>query len=673
MKKKKKIFSILQKIISYHDYLYYVLDHPLISDVEYDFLVSKLNKKKKNNFLFVKNIRNDYDRDKLLQQLKWGNHLYPMLSLKSIFQINSFLNFYNKITERLNHYKKINFFCDVKFDGLALSLLYRKGFLVRALTRGDGICGEDVTENARMIQNIPQYLLGDDYPELLEVRGEVCMLKQDFNRLNLSLKKKKKKTFSNSRNAAAGSIRQKNPIVTKKRKLFFYCYSGYIFDNTLIMYNHSDQLKYLHQCGFHISKYILLSCDCKSILDFYYFIEKIRNLLAFHIDGIVIKLDSIELQQLIGYNTKFPKWAIAIKFISKESKTQLISVHYQIGRTGIVTPVGYVKPVILSGVIIKKVSLYNKNELNKLDLHMYDTVLIKRVGDVIPRICSVFIKKRLHNTNKICFPQYCTSCNSLLQYNNNTNIIQCIAGENCISQCVKNIEHFFSKEALYVQGLGYKIIKKLFDNKYIKNVLDCFKLDVIILSKLKFLGYQSAIKLVYEIEKCKHTTLGRFIYALGIDSIGLENATFIADYFGSIKKIMNCSIHELRDIRNIGSITANNFLHFIRNNKKKLYINQLINEIGITFLNKIKIVHQEKSIFFLNKKIVLTGKFLNWSRKEITTHIVHLGGIVCSSVSSRINYLIVGQNPGSKIQKALKYNVKIIKESEILDLILKKK
>lgn len=673
MECKKKNFFILQKIISYHNYLYYVLDHPLISDGEYDFLVSKLNKKKKNNFLFSKSIRNNSEMDTLLQELKWGNHLYPMLSLKSIFQINSFLNFYNKITEKLNHYKKINFFCDVKFDGLALSLLYRKGCLVRALTRGDGICGEDVTENARMIQNIPQCLLGNDFPELLEVRGEVCMLKKDFNKLNLSLIKKKKKIFSNSRNAAAGSIRQKNPLVTKKRKLFFYCYSGYILDNTFMMHNHSDQLKYLHQFGFHISKYILLSCDYKSILDFYYFIESIRNLLSLHIDGIVIKLDAIELQQLIGYNTKFPKWAIAIKFISQEAKTQLISVHYQIGRTGIVTPVGYVKPVVLSGVIIKKVSLYNKNELNKLDLHMYDTVLIKRVGDVIPRIYSVFINERLHNTTKICFPQYCTSCNSLLQYNNTTNIIQCIAGKNCISQYIKNIEHFFSKDALYVPGLGYKIIKKLFDNKYVTNILDFFKLDVIILSKLKFLGYQSAIKLVYAIEKCKYTTLSRFIYALGIDSIGLENATFIADYFGSIKKIMHCNIRELRDIKNIGSITANNFLHFIQDNKKKLYINQLIDKIGIIFLKKRNIVRYEKNIFFLNKKVVLTGKFLNWSRKEITTHIVDLGGIVCSNLSSKINYLIVGQNPGSKIQKSLKYNIKIIQESEILDLLLEKK
>lgn len=667
---KKKILY-LYKLLHYHDYLYHVLNMPIISDEEYDFLVKKINFLKKKNIIFFNEIKSSFIKLNKICDIYKNKHVKPMLSLDNTFDVNGYIKFHNNIKYCLKN-KNIKFFCELKFDGVALSLLYRKGILVRALTRGDGIYGEDVTKNAYVINNIPIVLNDSTVPELLEIRGEVCMLKKDFNDLNNFSIKNNKKVFSNTRNAAAGSLRNQDISITKKRKLFFFCYECNIISDIKIFKNHSEQLNMLSNLGFCISQYILLSSNLNKILNFYYLINQIKDFLSLNIDGIVIKVNSLILQKKIGYGNKFPKWAIALKFNSKYAKSKLLSVTYQVGRTGIITPVANLFPTLLSGVMIKKASLYNKNEINKLNLFINDSVIIHRIGNVIPKIKSVIINDRMNDAKKILFPKYCPSCNSLLYNNKNYTIIQCLAGNNCLEQRRKYIEHFFSKNALYAEGFSSKIISKLVLNKYIYTPLDCFKLNVQILSKLKYFGIKSATKIINSINNCKNTTLSKFIYALGIPEIGLEHSELIANYFGSLNKILHCSIYELKKIKCIGDICSSSFLNFFSYQRNINNINKLIKEGKIKFINfKKKNIKIKKNILF-KKNIVITGKFKNFLRKELINKLIHLGGIISNNISKKTNFLIVGSNPGNKIIKASNLNIKIILEEEINKVLFKK-
>ncbi|CAL4042019.1 DNA ligase [Buchnera aphidicola (Takecallis arundicolens)] len=663
----KNRFLDLYKLLRYHDYLYHVLNIPIISDSEYDFLFKKFYSLKKK-YVYLENIVKNYDsKFPKVNYCKFNNHFTPMLSLENTFDINGYIKFHNNIENNFNH-GNIKFFCELKFDGVALSLLYRKGILIRALTRGDGYSGEDVTKNAYVINNIPINLIGDKIPELMEVRGEVCMLKKDFQNLNTLSKRNSQKIFLNTRNAAAGSLRQKNILITKKRNLFFYCYGCNIISNIKIYSTHSDQLNMLRNFGFSISQYILLTSNINKILNFYYLIQKVRNFLSLHIDGIVVKVDSLAVQNKIGYTNKFPKWAIAIKFVSHSAKTKLLSVDFQIGRTGIITPVANLTPILLSGAIIQKASLYNKNTIEKLNLCINDTVVVHRIGDVIPKIKSIVIYDRLHNAKNINFPKYCPSCRSLLYNNENNTIIQCLAGVNCIDQRKKQIEHFFSKHGLYAKGFSIGIITHLMFHRYIRTPLDCLKLQFEELLKLKYFGKKSAYNVIDTLKQCKKTTLSRFIYALGISEIGVENANLISKYFGSLDKVINCTLHELQQIKNIGNICSNNFFNFMRDKNNIKYIMQLIKQGRIIFINKNKVFIPHQETIFLDKTIVLTGKFTICSRKSIINIILNLGGNIINHITKKTSILIVGNNPGNKVVYASTLNIRMILEDELINI-----
>ncbi|QCI25857.1 NAD-dependent DNA ligase LigA [Buchnera aphidicola] len=664
---KKKIFY-LYKLLHYHDYLYHTLNMPIISDTEYDFLSNKLYILKNKYVQLYYVVKKTFFKSTRLNIIKKNSHFTRMLSLDHTFDINGYMKFHQNIRNRFNHLN-INFFCEVKFDGVALNLLYRKGKLVRALTRGDGVSGEDVTKNAYVVNNIPLVLKGiKEIPELIEVRGEVCMLKKDFLQFNSIALKNNDKFFSNTRNAAAGSLRQKNISITKKRKLFFYCYGCNIISNFKEYETHSKQLNMLYNLGFSISPYILLSHKLNNILKFYYLMEKVRNFLSFNIDGIVVKVNSIARQNILGITNKFPKWAIAIKFLSKSEKTRLLNVEYQIGRTGLITPVAHLEPILISGVIIQKASLYNKNELDKLDLHIYDTVIVYRAGDVIPKIQSTVLHLRPKNAKKVIFPKYCPSCFSLLHIHHSNVIAQCLAGLNCLAQRIKIIGHFFSKDALYVENFSLGIITQLVLQKYIKIPLDCFQLTINLLSGLKYFGVKSATKIIFGLQKCKKTTLSRFIYALGIPEIGLENAEIIATYFGSLSNVLNCTLHQLKKIKNIGVICANYFFDFIRSKKNILYIMQLVQIGGIILSSDENKLFYNKNNVLFNKKIVVTGKFINFNRQQIIDKIVSFGGVIMKNISSKTNLLIVGSNPGNKVHRAIHFDVKMISEGELFDI-----
>ncbi|WP_343128237.1 NAD-dependent DNA ligase LigA [Buchnera aphidicola (Takecallis taiwana)] len=660
----KNRFLDLYALLCYHDYLYHVLNMPILSDLEYDFLLQKFYSLRKK-YVYLTNVVNN--NGSVFPQLNYdtcNKHYTPMLSLENTFDVNGYIKFHNNIKNNFIDLK-VNFFCELKFDGVALSLLYQNGKLIRALTRGDGVFGEDVTKNARVINNVPLILIGNNIPQLMEVRGEVCMLKRDLNQLNSVVGKKNQKIFLNTRNAAAGSLRQKNIAITKSRNLFFYCYGCNIITRFQRYSTHSNQLNMLVKFGFLISPYVLLSSNVNKILNFYYLMQKVRNFLSLNTDGIVVKVDSIELQTRLSYTNKFPKWAIAIKFISQFAKTKLLGVDFQIGRSGIITPVAILEPILLSGAIIKKASLYNKHEIEKLNLFVNDTVVVHRIGDVIPKIQSVISCDRLHHANKIIFPKYCPSCNSLLYNNINDTIVQCLAGVNCLEQKKKQIEHFFSKNGLYAEGLSTGIIKQLILNGYIKKPVDCFKLQFQSLLQLKYFGKKSVAKLLHTLEQCKKTTLSKFIYALGIPEIGVENANLIAKYFHSLDNIMNCTITDLQKIKHIGNICASYFYNFINSKYNIEYITQLIVEGGITFIDQSKCIINNKNNYFLNKKIVLTGKFQTYKRSNIIKIVLSLGGIVSSNISKNTDILIVGSSPGQKVINASRLNIKLMLESDI--------
>ncbi|CAL4318225.1 NAD-dependent DNA ligase LigA [Buchnera aphidicola] len=665
---KNKILK-LERLLHYYDYLYFYLDQPVISDYEYDFLFNKLNflKKKYCALDVLKERENTFYH--LKNNFLCKNHITPMLSLQHIFHISEFIKFYKHLKRILHANNTLYFFCELKFDGLAVSLLYKNKKLIRALTRGNGILGEDVTNNACMIQNIILELKDQDTPDFFEVRGEVCMLNKDFNRLNTQCIKDKKKVFSNTRNAAAGTLRQKDPFVVKKRKLFFYAYHCNIIKGKQDFQYHSEQLYFLYRLGFSISPYILLSSKLNKIINFYSLISKVRDFLSFNIDGVVIKLDSIKLQKKLGNTNQFPRWSIAVKFFSNSAKSKLLSIIYQVGRTGIITPVANLSPTLLSGVIIKKASLYNANVINKLDLHINDSVIVLRVGDVIPKIQSVIFSDRKSHAKKIFFPKYCPSCNSFLSINTSKTIIQCLAGMNCFEQKKKIIGHFFSKHALYAKGFGMLIIEKLILYGYVRNIIDCFKLHQNQISVLKDFGKTSAYNIISAIQSCKYTTLEKFIYALGIQNIGIEHSRLIARYFHSLENIFSCTLEQLLSIKNFGNSNANFFFNFMNDGYNIRYIKKLVKESGLVFQNNKKKYSSTLLSFFTKKNIAFSGRFNKFSRKEIIQKISELGGIVFSNISKNLDLLIIGDRPGNKVFQAAKLNIKILYEKEFMNIL----
>ncbi|CAL4318261.1 NAD-dependent DNA ligase LigA [Buchnera aphidicola] len=673
MKNIKKNFLYLEQLIQYHDYLYHELDTPVISDEEYDFLLKKYNIIKNkhpvlcdefyNKPLFKRNTFNNF---------KLHRHFIPMLSLKNTFDVNGYINFHKSIQYKFSNLKHVRFFCELKFDGLALSLLYQKGKLIRALTRGDGVFGEDVTMNVYMIKNIPIVLHGLNIPDLLEIRGEVCMLKKDFECLNSSLLENHQQTFSNTRNAASGSLRNHNILISKKRKLFFYGYGCHVISDFQFFSSHSVQINFLSSLGFQTSQYVLLSTKLNKILRFYYLMNHVRDFLSFNFDGVVIKVDDLFLQKKLGLTNKFPRWSIAFKFFSKHIKTKLLSIEYHVGRTGIITPVAHLKPVLLSGVIVKKASLYNINEIKKLDIFLNDSVMISRVGDVIPKIHSVIVEDRLYDSNRVIFPKYCPSCRSLLNINNNTSIVQCLAGINCKDQKIRIIQHFFSKNGLYAKGFNIGVIKKLIDYKCIRDILDCLKLDFLQLSKLKFFGKTSANNIISSIQKSKLTTLYRFLYALGIPEVGIEASLLLSKYFGCLENLFFTSLKDFIKIKNIGLSIAKSVFYFFQNMKNINHIKVLINQGNIKFFSDTKVKKKYLKSYFMGKKVAVTGKFKNFSRTEIIKKINNSGGFFKKNVSSSVDFIIIGSKPGKKVVQASKLKIKIISESDFYKLYFKK-
>ncbi|QCI18062.1 NAD-dependent DNA ligase LigA [Buchnera aphidicola (Aphis nasturtii)] len=668
MKKiKYKINKLRKKILKY-DYFYHTLDKPIISDAEYDYLLNQLyDLELKYKKFITHNSPTQKVGSNLLNKFKKVAHFFPMLSLENTFDLNGYLKFENRIKKKYIVNSIIDFCCELKIDGIAVSLIYEEGSLVRAATRGDGYFGENITNNIKTIQSIPLQLQGSNIPKRLEIRGEVFMLKSDFFKLNNKFSIDRKKHFSNPRNAAAGSLRQTNSKITAQRKLMFFCHGFNFFEETQCFPTHYEMLIQLKNWGLPVNKDILICSNHLELLNFYKKFEKNRKSFNFDIDGIVVKLNSLYLQKKLGFNSKSPRWAIAFKFSSKEEVTKLNNVKFEVGRTGVITPVAYFNPVYISGVLIKKASLYNKSEINRLNLHVNDYIVVKRSGDVIPKITNVIQEKRLKNAKKIFFPIYCPVCNSELLLNTEEKIIRCLSGLTCNAQKKKLFCHFFSKNALDASGLGPSVIYKLIEKKIIVNLIDFFYLETEQLKNLSNIGEKQSIKIIKTIMKSKKTTMNRFIYALGIVSVGEVIAQKLSNYFSFTHNLINSNQRELESINGIGKVVAKNIFSYFSISENRKLVKKLIKILDIApnhhkFANK-------KSV--LNKNIVITGVFKDFSRNELKEVLIKLGARITNKVSKKTELLIFGEKAGSKFVEASKLNVKMINEEELYILIKK--
>ncbi|MCW5197374.1 NAD-dependent DNA ligase LigA [Buchnera aphidicola] len=667
----KKIKN-LQNQITYHNYLYFCLDKPIISDIKYDYLLNKLkNLEKKINYKKFINSPTYLIGSSIFKKSKFINHLTPMLSLENIFNKKKFLNFYKKMLSFSNK-KKIRFCCEFKFDGVAVNLIYINGVLKQASTRGDGKKGEDVTKNVFFIKSIPLVLHGKNFPKIMEIRGELFILKKDFLSLNKQNNIINHSKFSNARNLASGLLRRKNLEFELKKKLLFICHGFELFNYFKNIDSYYLNLLKIKNWGFNISTQILLCSSKNKILNFFKKIKNLRSTLKFEIDGIVIKVDSLKLRKKIGLISRSPRWAIAYKFPNEVQETKLLKVKFQVGRTGVITPVGYFKSVNISGIKIKKASIYNNKELKKLDLCIGDRIFICRAGDVIPKI----LKKKKYDTNtilnkKVLFPKKCPSCLSVLKSCSKENNFYCTNSFFCLPQIQKKIIHFFSKNAFKIKGLSPHIINQLIKKNNFRSPIDFFKLNFTTLKSLNNVGQKTANNILNSFKKFKYITLEKFIFSFGIKGIGKSVSYNLASSYRSLKNLLKIQKKNILNIPGIGELIYQNLINFLSNSNNLNIIDQLINNFNIKVVSKKNQSLTIKKSIFYQKNILITGQLKNFSRIEMKEKLENLGGIVKNYISKNIDLVILGKNPGKKFIYAINFKKKILTEDKVLKIFSK--
>ncbi|WP_392551697.1 NAD-dependent DNA ligase LigA [Orbus wheelerorum] len=659
----------LRQIIRQHEYQYYVLDDPKIPDAEYDKLIANLTTLEQH---YPEFITPESPTQRVggiaLSQFKTIKHEMPMLSLDNVFDQDSFMAFDKRVRERANlGDSDVEYCCELKLDGLAVSLLYEKGKFIRAATRGDGTVGEDISENIKTIRAIPLALTGDDIPARLEVRGEVFMTHQGFDKLNQDAQKRGEKIFANPRNAAAGSLRQLDPKVTAKRSLAFYCYGMGIFEGKSLPDTHYGRLMQFKKWGFPVSDKVIIKHGCDEAINYFNDIEQQRMALGFDIDGVVIKVNSISLQEQLGFVARAPRWATAFKFPAQEQVTQLRKVDFQVGRTGAITPVARLEPVQVAGVIVSNATLHNSDEIERLGLREGDYVTIRRAGDVIPKVVAVIFDKRPKETKEIEFPTHCPICGSIIVRDEGEAISRCSGGLFCPAQRKEALKHFVSRKALDITGLGDRIIEQLVDKDYVKNPVDLYSLTLPMLCSLDKVGEKLATNLLNSLQATKETTLARFIYALGIPHVGEVTAENLANELGSIENIRQSNAEQLQNVSDVGEVIALSIVNFFKEEHNRYIIDELISEkIAIHWPQNIVKTLVTDSIF-KDKVIVLTGSLSSMSRDEAKDKLKQLGAKITGSVSKNTDIVIAGEAAGSKLAKAEQLNIQVIGEQEMLD------
>lgn len=663
----KKQIEQLREQINDHNYRYYVLDAPDVPDAEYDRLMQSLKKlEEENPNLLTPDSPTQRVGAEPLASFTQVKHEMPMLSLDNAFTDEELESFNKRLKDRLKQDDDIEFACEPKLDGIAVSLLYKNGKLVRGATRGDGETGEDITQNVKTLRSIPLSLRGKGFPKTLEIRGEIYMPKAGFNALNETARKEQQKVFANPRNAAAGSLRQLDSRITAKRPLEFCAYSVGLVENGKLPPKHSEILNALSEWGMLINKKMQVVSNIQGCLGYYAQLEKERDSLPYDIDGIVFKVNNIELQSTLGFISRAPRWAIARKFPAQEEMTELENIEYQVGRTGAVTPVARLKPVFVGGVTVSNATLHNKDEIERLDVRVKDWVVVRRAGDVIPQIVSVVLSKRPKRTRKIKFPEQCPVCGSPVEAVAEEAVMRCTGGLVCDAQRKEAIRHFASRKAMDIDGLGDKLVEQLVDAEMIHSIADLYSLTSDQLASLERMGEKSAQNLVDALEKSKATTLPRFLFALGIREVGETTARNLAQAFGSLEALSKASNEELLAVPDVGPVVAHFVEEFFQQKNTQQAIKQL-KKAGVHWQEVEK--RDTESLPLNGLTYVITGALESMSRDEASEKLQALGAKVSGSVSKKTHTLVAGPGAGSKLTKAQTLGINIIDEDQFLQLL----
>ena len=658
----------LRKTLRQYEYEYHVLDNPTVPDSEYDRLFHQLKTLELEHPEFL---TSDSPTQRVgakpLSGFSQIRHEIPMLSLDNAFSDEEFNAFVKRIEDRLIVLPKpLTFCCEPKLDGLAVSILYVNGILTQAATRGDGTTGEDITANIRTIRNIPLQLLTANPPARLEVRGEVFMPHAGFERLNEYALEHGEKTFANPRNAAAGSLRQLDPNITSKRPLVLNAYGIGIAEGVELPNTHYARLQWLKSIGIPVNPEIRLCNGTNEVLDFYRDIQNKRSSLGYDIDGTVLKINDIALQNELGFISKAPRWAIAYKFPAQEELTVLNDVEFQVGRTGAITPVAKLEPVFVAGVTVSNATLHNGDEIERLNIAIGDTVVIRRAGDVIPQIISVLHERRPDNAKPIIFPTNCPVCDSQIIRIEGEAVARCTGGLFCAAQRKEALKHFVSRKAMDIDGVGGKLIEQLVDRELIHTPADLFKLDLTTLTRLERMGAKSAENALNSLEKAKHTTLARFIFALGIREVGEATALNLANHFKTLDALKAADLEDLQQVPDVGEVVANRIFVFWREAHNVAVVEYLIAQ-GVHW-ETVEVKEASENLF-KDKTVVLTGTLTQMGRNEAKTLLQQLGAKVSGSVSSKTDFVIAGNAAGSKLAKAQELNITVLTEDEFLEQV----
>lgn len=667
----RETLDSLKDQIRHHNYRYHVLDDPEIPDAEYDRLMRQLQAlEQANPELITADSPTQRVGDEPVAAFGTVRHQVPMLSLDNAFTVEELRDFHRRVSERLeleDRSDALVYTAEPKLDGAAVSILYEGGQLVRAATRGDGMMGEDITHNVRTIESLPLRLIGQGHPQVLEVRGEVFMPKAGFEAYNEKARAAGEKVFVNPRNAAAGSLRQLDPKLTAERPLDIYVYSVGVVSGGKLPQAHSEILDQLEGWGLKTCPERRVVTGVEGCLDYYEAIGARRDSLAYEIDGVVYKVNSLAQQRELGFVSRAPRWAIAHKFPAQEELTTVEGVEFQVGRTGAVTPVARLQPVFVGGVTVSNATLHNIDELHRKDVRIGDTVTVRRAGDVIPEVVGVVLSRRPKRTRRVQLPKTCPVCKSAVVREEGEAVARCTGGLYCAAQRAEALKHFVSRRALDIEGLGSKLIEQLVAADRIKNPADIFELDKGELAALERMGEKSAENIVASIEASRSTTLSRFLYALGIREVGEATANALANYFGNLESIVAADEEELLAVPDVGPVVASRIRSFFDEPHNRDVIASL-QKHGVHWADAEPRKNQADGPLS-GKTFVLTGTLSTMTRDEAKQKILAQGGKVTGSVSKKTDYVVYGEKAGSKLSKAQDLKVDTLDETQLERLL----
>ncbi|QIL89458.1 NAD-dependent DNA ligase LigA [Microbulbifer sp. SH-1] len=656
----------LHDILNRANYQYYVMDAPELPDVEYDRCLRELQALERE---YPQLVTGDSPTQRVgaepLAAFTQVRHEMPMLSLDNAFSDEEMEDFDRRIRERLNSAEPVEYACEPKLDGIAVSLMYRDGILERAATRGDGTVGEDITMNVRTIYSVPLKLLASDVPAVLEVRGEVYMPKAGFAALNEKAREAGEKGFVNPRNAAAGSLRQLDPRITAQRPLELCVYSVGIVEGGELPARHSEILEQLNRWGFRINSEMAIAENIQACIEYHRRLGEKRPQLAYDIDGIVFKVNSIALQKRLGFVARAPRWATAYKFPAQEEMTELLDVEFQVGRTGAVTPVARLQPVFVGGVTVSNATLHNRDEIERLGVKIGDTVIIRRAGDVIPQVVSVVESRRPADARDIEFPSHCPVCDSPVEATPGEAVARCSGGLICSAQRKQAIKHFASRKAMDIDGLGDKLVEQMVDEGLLHSVSGLYHLSLEPLVALERMGEKSAQNLLDALERSKATTLPKFLYALGIREVGEATARNLARHFGQLEKLMQADTEALQQVEDVGPVVAHYVAEFFEQ-PHNLEEVAALQQAGVHWEDEVQEAGAQP---LAGQTWVLTGKLETLSRSEAKDYLQRLGAKVAGSVSANTHTVVAGPGAGSKLNKARELDLPVLDEEGLMTML----